>query len=455
MVLEDSSAVKAVSKHPIQVLLTVGNSRSGLAVARSLAMRDLSFLVVGADPHSLAFRSRFAKDVLLSPSPSKEPEAFFQFILDVIRRYHIELVMPVTDVTMFLFDRFRKELGPHTKLAMPSSEALRSVLDKRTNLKIAQQLGIPCPRTFELNSPEQIPEMIEALGFPIVLKPPAPPGIPNVPGFQFKVLFAHNEEQLRGYIDQHCRDGVYPLFQECAVGQVHNLCCFAARGEVIAIHEYHSIRRLRGEGVLRKIAEPIPEAEQCARQILGALEWDGVAHVGFFVRRNRRESKLWYMEINGRFWASLEGSVHAGWDFPYWTYNYFLHGKKPEAGPIKIGSRTCWHRGDLEALLHYYLGDEVPATGTNPGKFLATLQYLSGFSPAIHSDVFRWSDPLPEIIDHWQLFRNLWSRLRNRIIRRMIEGEASRGAVSNIGESPREKMRGGARVSVVNPDSGG
>lgn len=124
---------------------------------------------------------------------------------------------------------------------------------------------------------------------------------------------------------------------------------------------------------------------------------------------------------------SLEGSVHAGWDFPYWAYNYFLHGKKPEPGPIKIDSRTGWHRGDLEALLYYYMGDEAPATGANPGKFRATLQYLGGFSPAIHSDVFRWNDPLPAIIDHWQLLKDLWKRLRARIIRGIVE---KRGLVS-------------------------
>ena len=380
--------------------MIVGHSRAGLAVARSLALRDVSFAVLGPDPHSLAFHSRFVKHALRCPPPSEQPEAFLQLLLGVIRAHNVRLVMPVTDEGVFVLDRFRGELERHTKLAMPRSAALHSVLDKRVNLELARQLGIPCPRQFELKGPEQIPEMIESLGFPIVLKPPSPPGYPNVPAFPFKVLFAHTEQQLRRYMEQHCQRGAYPLFQECAVGTVHNLCCFAARGEVLAIHEYHSIRRVFGEGVLREIVEPIPEAERSARRMLAALEWDGVAHLGFFVSKDAQQ--LWYMETNGRFWGSLQGSVHAGWDFPYWTYDYFLHGKRPEPGPIKIRSRTCWHRGDLEALLHYLMGGEAPATGTNPGELRAVLQYLSGFHPAIHSDVFRWSDPLPAIIEHWQ-----------------------------------------------------
>ena len=53
---------------------------------------------------------------------------------------------------------------------------------------------------------------------------------------------------------------------------------------------------------------------QYARDLLGALRWDGVAHLGFFVDKARK--KVWYMETNGRFWASIEGLVHAGWDDP-------------------------------------------------------------------------------------------------------------------------------------------
>ncbi len=403
---------KTVPRQPIDVLVTGGNSRPGLAVARSLARHGVPFLVLCQDPHSLAFSSRSVRNALLSPSPIKEPEAFLQFTLEVIQKYEIQLVMPVAESTVLLFDRHRTQLQTHTKLAMASSEALRSVLDKRINLKLAKQLGIPCPRQFELKSPEQIPEMIKVLGFPIVLKPPGSRLDPNVPTFHFKVLFAHNEEQLRRYIRQHCRDGVYPLFQECAVGEVHNLCCFAAKGEVLAIHEYHSVRRLRGVGVLRKIVKPIPEAEGGAREMLRALKWDGVAHVAFFV--NKKRQKLWYMETNGRFWTSVEGSVHAGWDFPYWVYNYFRHRKRPEPGPIKIGSCTCWHRGDLEALLDYLMGGEPPATGTNPDKLRATLQYLTGFNPAVHSDVFRLTDALPAISDHRQLLRRLGRRLRKK-----------------------------------------
>jgi predicted ATP-grasp superfamily ATP-dependent carboligase len=398
---------------PIEVLVTDGHTRAGLAVVRSLARHGVSLLVLGAERFSPAFYSRKVKHAAQAPSPASAPQAFVEFALSAIREHKIQLAIPVTDHAALLFDRYRQSFEHHARLAMASSEALRSVLDKRRSLELARQLGVPCPRQFELKAPEQVPQMVETLGFPIVLKQPGDPLDENVPRFDFRVLYAHNEAELHQYLQRYCRSGVYPLFQECALGEVHNLCCLAARGETIAVHEYQSIRRREGTGVLRKVVEPTPELVGYARDLLRALLWDGVAHVAFFVDKPR--GKTWFMEINGRFWASLEGSVHAGWDFPVWTYEYFLHGKRPQPGPLQIGSMTCWHLGDLMALVSYWCGGEVPATGANPGKLRSTLQFLGGFHPAIHSETFHWSDPLPALIEKCQWTGRAWKLVRRKV----------------------------------------
>ena len=227
------------------------------------------------------------------------------------------------------------------------------------------------------------------------------------------MLYAHNEEQLRGYVAEHCAHGQYPLFQEMATGEIHNVCCFAAQGEVLAAHEYQSIRRLEGAGVFRKIIEPSPDLLQYARALLRALRWDGVAHLGFFVDKKR--DRVWYMETNGRFWASVQGSVHAGWDFPYWVYQYFLHGQRPNPRPIQVGSLTCWRLGDLIALLNFWRGGDIPATGTNPTKVQTALQYLSGFAPNVHSDMFAWDDPVPAVMEYWKIRKRLWGMVQKKL----------------------------------------
>ena len=82
-----------------------------------------------------------------------------------------------------------------------------------------------------------------------------------------------------------------------------------------------------------------------------------------------------------------------------------------------MGSETCWHHGDLMALIEYFEGGESPTTGTNPGKLRALGQYLSGFSPGIHSDIFQWSDPMPGITEHLELAPLFWRSLKNKVAR--------------------------------------
>ncbi len=399
-------------RESFEVLVTDCQTRAGLAVARSLARRGVSVLGLCSESGSPAFHSSILTHVVASPSASQEPEAFVEFTLQTIRKFGIQLAIPITDQAVLLFDQQRTGLESLTRVAMASAGALRSALDKRINLDLASRLGVPCAKQFELTSPRQIPDMIDALGFPIVLKRPGDPVDKTMPGFSFRVLYAHNEQQLRGYLAEHCANGQYPLFQEMATGEIHNVCCFAVQGEVLAAHEYQSIRRLEGAGVLRKIIEPSPDLLQHARALLGAARWDGVAHLGFFVDRKR--DRVWYMETNGRFWASIQGSIHAGWDFPYWVYQYFLHGQRPNPGPIEVGSLTCWHLGDLIALLNFWRGGDIPATGSNPTRVEATLQYLSGFAPNIHSDVFAWDDPIPAVVEYWKTRKRLFGMLQKK-----------------------------------------
>lgn len=411
-------------KDPIDVLLLNGNNRQGLAVARSLARHGISFLLVSESLQGPASCSRYVNHEVLAPYRLAEGDAYAEFLAEIIQRYRIRLAIPASDQALVLLDRYRSSLEGQTRLALANPDAVRNVLDKRRNLDLARQLGIPCPLQFELQDPRQIPEMIRMLGLPIVLKRSVVPQGPNLPNFSFKVLYAHTEQQLRGYIQEHCGRGVYPIFQECAVGESHSLCCFAVQGELIAAHEYNAIRRRDGVGILREIVAPLPELVEHTRALLRALKWDGVAHVGFFVSHDGK--KKWYMETNGRFWASTEGSVHAGWDFPYWVYRYFLHGEAPIPGKIKLGSKTCWHYGDLRALLEYYRGGQSPTTGTTPGKLRSTWQYLSGFAPGIHSDIAHWNDPMPGIIEHSELAAMSWQFVRNKLLGRSKNGTANR-----------------------------
>ena len=156
--------------------------------------------------------------------------------------------------------------------------------------------------------------------------------------------------------------------------------------------------------------------------MLGELAWDGPAALAFFVTG---EGRVAYMETNGRFWGSLEGSIRAGWDFPSWTLEYFRDGRTPDAPPIALGTRHCWRAWDLIALACVLRREAWLTDRDAVHRGRAVLDYLSSFRPGVHADVFRLDDPLPELVEHWQWLRPTGARVLSRA-RRAVARPAER-----------------------------
>ena len=396
-----------------EVLLAGAIDRPGLAAARSLSRRGVSFVVLGRRQPDFVASSRHVRRYVPGPNPNEDPDGFLDAVVRVCAEYDVRLVIPMEDAALALCSEHRGALPEGTTLAAAGVDAVRNVLDKRENLETANRLGIPCPAEFALENRDQTAELVERLGFPMVLKNPGrPPGTSTL-AHGFKWVIAHDERELEALLQKHTGDERFPLFQELVEGQVTNLCCFAASGQVVAIHQYRSLRRMGWEGnsILREATPSTPELVEHAERLLGDLRWDGVAQVAFIVRK--RDGASWYMETNGRFWGSVEGSIAIGWDFPYWTYRYFTRGELPTPPLLKVGSKACWHFADLRLLGRRWQGIEPPVP-PRPGRLRAVADYLTGFAPGVHSDVFALDDPLPELVEHLAGIRRALGRRLSR-----------------------------------------
>jgi predicted ATP-grasp superfamily ATP-dependent carboligase len=381
-----------------EVLLAGAIERPGLAAARSLSRRGVSFVVLGRTPRDFVASSRHVRRYLPGPDPNEDPDGFVDALANACAEYDVRLVMPMQDAALALCSEHRGALPEGTRLAAAGVDAVRNVLDKRWNLETATRLGIPCPAEFVLQDLDQTGELVERLGFPMVLKNRGRALGATSLAHDFKWLIAHDERELEALLRKHTGDGGFPLVQELVEGEVRNLCCFAASGKLVAAHEYRGLRRIGWEGhsVLREVTATTPELVEYAGRLLDELGWDGAAQVAFIVRP---DGAARYMETNGRFWGSVEGSVAIGWDFPYWTYRYFTHGELPTPPPVEVGSRSCWHFGDLRLLWKRLRGVEPPIP-PRPANLRAVADYLTGFASGVHSDVFALDDPLPELVEH-------------------------------------------------------
>ena len=125
-----------------------------------------------------------------------------------------------------------------------------------------------------------------------------------------------------------------------------------------------------------------PELMEQAVALLSALDWHGPAQVEF--KRDARDGQLRLMEVNPRFWGTLDLSIQAGIDFPYLTALAALQGDIEDCFDYQVGMRFRW--------LFSYKSPQQPVANLQ-GR--ALLDGLLGRK--LHCTDFMLTDPMPHL----------------------------------------------------------
>jgi predicted ATP-grasp superfamily ATP-dependent carboligase len=138
---------------------------------------------------------------------------------------------------------------------------------------------------------------------------------------------------------------------------------------------------------------PVPaDGVIAARKILDSLQWHGVAMVEFKIDAAGR---AWLIEINARFWGSLQLAVDSGADFPWLLYQLATGARPDVPDGYAIGNRLRWWLGDLDNL--YARLKDQRWTPTLRHKVDALSDFLRPWQPRTRYEFLRWNDPAPSL----------------------------------------------------------
>src|ERR1700693_3841323 len=153
-----------------RILVLDGHSSAGLAFTRSLG-RAGHWVAVGFNRGGFApaALSRYCKQSIEYPIPTADPLGFIEFVAEFVRQNEVELVLPMTDWTIFPLVRWQERFRGLARLAVPSPESLAIVSDKHTTITLARELNIPVPESVLVSSLEDL-EATRAWTFPLVVK---------------------------------------------------------------------------------------------------------------------------------------------------------------------------------------------------------------------------------------------------------------------------------------------
>ncbi len=406
------------------VFVTDGEQRPALAVTRSLGRRGLAVVVGAEQPHSLASASKYCVRHVTYPSPIHDPGAFEQFLAAFVERERIDVVMPVTDVTTHLVAKNLPALNAITATAVPSFAAFDFVSNKTALAQRALRCGVPVPATHFVENRSALSEVLDQIQYPAVIRPSRSRIRTTAGWLPATVKYARDEATLlKLYRDVEYLASYPTMIQERIIGPGVAVFVLCDQGNLRAAFAHRRLREKPPSGGASVLCESVAVDAVLldhTMRLLGPLGWHGVAMMEF--KQDQRTGQAYLMEVNGRFWGSLQLAIDAGVDFPYLSCQLALGETIATPVAYEIGAQSRWLLGDLDHVLvrlaHKRDQQDLPAGA--PSRARALLNFLRPARRGTRYDVIDSDDPQPFAYEARQYAKHVSASV-TRLARRLFE----------------------------------
>lgn len=388
------------------VFVTDGSARAALAVTRSLGRLGHRVLVGEKALGALAHASRYCARAVVYPDPVTGPDAFVASLARTVNDEAVDVVLPVADIATMLVTRNRERFA---SAAVPFAPAplIDRAADKVDVLATAARLGVPVPRSQVVAYAGAIPTSVE---YPVVIKPwrsrvQTPRGWMST-----SVSYASDRAALERDLAGRGAHEFPVMLQECIDGPGVGVFACYDRGRAVALFSHRRLRERPpwgGVSVLSESAELPPAAAAHATRLLDELQWHGVAMVEF--KQDVHDGLPKLMEINGRFWGSLQLAIDAGVDFPALLMKTLEESAHVSQPPYRVGVRNRWFWGDVDSLLVTLFTGDAPRRRRVPRwRSLAAFARLWGRN--LYYDNPKTDDVWPWVVETGQWLAQGWRR---------------------------------------------
>lgn len=372
------------------VLVLDANQRSALATTRSLGNRGVPVITADETPTALAGSSRFSQHYHAYPSPRTQPEKFITDIARLVSSKQIQVILPMTELTTGLLLQHHARL-PDVLLPFPELATVDALSDKCALMRLAQSLSVPVPETWFVENSENLPDL-HKLPYPLVLKPGRSWQCLEGVWSRAAVRFAHNPEDVHSIISTEPALQSQPfMLQSCVPGVGQGIFALYDHGTPIAFFSHRRLREKPPSGGVSVLSESVPVDPvllRHARALLDAVAWHGVAMVEFKVAP---DGTPYLMEINTRFWGSLQLAIDAGLEFPWLLYQITCGESVEPVTAYRSGQRLRWLLGDLDNLYLTLRDTHTPRSA----KLRALATFCRPAPLRTRHEVNRWGDMGP------------------------------------------------------------
>lgn len=379
---------RAKKEHRKEMRALVDNADGGvaLAVIRSLGRKGVDITAASGIPSALSFRSKYCKRKVLYTSPEKDENKFLHEMLEIVKRENYDVLFTMGGYEMEIISRYREKFTPFVKIPLADHETLEKASDKSQTLKIAMENDIPCPKTYFIKHTYEIEKTKDKIKYPIIIKPHKSSGAKGL-------TYVHSPNELRNAYTKVRAEYGACMIQEYITGDEYFVSALFNRDSkprrMCVLRVLRKYPLCGGQATFVESVEN-PIVLKYGLKLLKVINYYGVAEMDFIADSQDGKPKL--LEINPRFWSSLQGAISAGVDFPYLLYRMAIDGDIKPSLNYKVGVK-CRNLlfGDIR-----YLVDMMKGTWPKHVKLQALVNFLN-----FHEDrayyILSLDDPMPAI----------------------------------------------------------
>lgn len=369
--------------------VVVGGDYQGLEIVRSLGRRKVPVCIID-DEHSIAHFSRYTTHAVAVEKLRDERQTV-DTMLEIGRRLGLKgwVLYPTRDETVAAFARYRSMLTEWFRVPTPGWETIQWTWDKRNTYRLANELGIPTPKTWYPRDEDELKQI--TIDPPMVVKPAIKEHF--VYATKAKAWRANNQTELRELF-QRAVVQVGPgevMIQDLIPGdgrQQFAFCAFFKEGRAVGSMVVRRSRQHPQEfGRASTFVETIelPLLEALSERFLRAINYYGLVELEY--KLDPRDGQYKLLDVNARTWGYHSLGSGAGVDFSYLLFADQL-GEPLQPCRGRAGVRWIRLITDVPTGVLEIFGGRQDWRGY--------LRSLKGFNV---ESVFSLEDPLPGLVE--------------------------------------------------------
>jgi predicted ATP-grasp superfamily ATP-dependent carboligase len=361
----------------LDVLIPDGETLTVLPILRSLARKNVEVGVAAPNKSAISFYSRYCKNKVWCSSPRYDIRLFLKTVQKIAAGSYFDMLLPAGDCALIPLSENREKIPPYIKFPFASKEAIRTTFKKTLTLKLAMANDIPIPQTFFVNSMRDLKRSSEKMSYPAVIKPSQSWVWDGDIASHHRACYVNTPQSLLFVYKQMHAYSPFPIVQEYIPGITYSVGVLYNHSKLRAIcciKQHRTIPVLGGWATFRETVKLDPKMRDYTLRLMRALNWHGVAEVEFRVDSRDFTPKL--MEINGRFWGSVELAITSGIDFPYLLYRLEVDGDVNPVFSYRAGIKRRWLQGDLGRLFTLLTNKNAPRNIEYKEKWREILEFL-------------------------------------------------------------------------------